>query len=101
MKNDIEKEAGSYILRSYGEFFKKQYQDYASLLQEQSKTENKTFSPIQVVMESHELIATIDLVASDNTVITKVLSVLTSLCVEVHNLKNEAFKRFTIIVTYT
>ncbi|XP_046962776.1 WASH complex subunit 4 [Vanessa cardui] len=93
MKSDMEKEAGAYILKSYGEFFKKQHQDYTSILNVQTKEENKTFSPIQVVMESNELITTIDLVASDNTVITKILSVLSSLCVEVNELKHEAYER--------
>ncbi|CAH2263502.1 WASH complex subunit 4 [Pararge aegeria] len=92
MKGDKDKEAGSYILRSYGEFFKKQYQDYVSLLGDEIKEENKTFSPIKVVLESQEYVPVTDLVASDNTVITKVLSVLTSLCIEVNDLKREAFQ---------
>lgn len=93
MTNDAEKEAGSKILRCYGDFFKKQYQDYTSFLEERSKDENKSFTPIQVVMMSRELISTTDLVASDNIVITKVLGVLSSLCIEIHELKKEAFER--------
>lgn len=89
----MEKEAGTFILRSYGEFFKQQYQDYTSILDTGIKEENKTFAPVQVVMKTNELTTSLDLVASDNTVMTKILSVLTSLCVEVNELKTEAFER--------
>ncbi|XP_034827254.1 WASH complex subunit 4 [Maniola hyperantus] len=91
MRSDMDKEAGTYILKSYGDFFKKQCQDYTALLEDGNR-ENKTFKPVQVVLESSEVTPVTDLVASDNAVITKVLSVLTSLCVEVNALKKEAFE---------
>lgn len=99
MKSDMEKEAGTFILRSYGEFFKQQYQDYTSILDTGIKEENKTFAPVQVVMKTNELTTSLDLVASDNTVMTKILSVLTSLCVEVNELKTEAFERLYIFLS--
>lgn len=96
----MEKEAGTFILRSYGEFFKQQYQDYTSILDTGIKEENKTFAPVQVVMKTNELTTSLDLVASDNTVMTKILSVLTSLCVEVNKLKTEAFERLYIFLSF-
>ncbi|XP_032515167.2 WASH complex subunit 4 [Danaus plexippus] len=101
MKSDVEKEAGGRVLRSYGEFFKKQYQDYITILGDECTEENKTFLPIQAVLDSTERITMIDLVSSDNTLITKILSVLSSLCVEIEQLKSEAFKtHFKFLSSY-
>lgn len=91
MGTDSEKEAGSYVLKSYGDFFKKQFQDLVALSDDWDG--NKTFLPIQVHMEPNEHIPVTKLVSSDNTLMTKVLGVLTSLCVEVMELKREAFER--------
>lgn len=93
MKSDSEKEAGTYILKSYGQFFKKQYQDHMSICDHTLLIGNKTFLPIKVNMTPSELTQIPDLVSSDNTVMTKVLGVLCSLCVEVTNIKKEAFER--------
>lgn len=93
MGTDFEKEAGSYILKSYGEFFKKQHQDLSTLTDNGLWEENKTYLPIQVVMEPSEHISVTKLVSSDNTLMTKVLGVLSSLCVEVMELKREAYER--------
>ncbi|KAL0880714.1 hypothetical protein ABMA27_001929 [Loxostege sticticalis] len=92
MGTDSEKEAGSYVLKSYGDFFKKQFQDLVALSDDWDG--NKTFLPIQVHMEPNEHIPVTKLVSSDNTLMTKVLGVLTSLCVEVMELKREAFERY-------
>lgn len=96
MGTDFEKEAGSYILKSYGEFFKKQHHDLCTLTDNGLWNDNKTYLPIQVIMQPIEHISVTKLVSSDNTLITKVLGVLTSLCVEVVELKKEAFDRFVI-----
>lgn len=93
MRTDIEKEAGSILLKKYGQFFKQQYQDCISLSNNESWEENKTYLPVQVAMESCELIPITELVSSDNTLMTKVLSVLSSLCFEVIALKKEAYER--------
>ncbi|XP_072939264.1 WASH complex subunit 4 [Epargyreus clarus] len=103
MRSDTEKEAGTYILRNYGQFFKKQYQDFMSLSGHTHGIleENKTFTPIQVVMAPSEATSVTALVASDNTVMTKVLSVLSSLCVEATALKTEALeKHFPFLSVY-
>lgn len=95
-RTDAEKEAGASLLKNYGEFFKKQYQDFQSTSGDRNWSENKTYVPIQVDMPQHELLPITYLVASDNTLMTKVLSVLSSLCVEVVTLKQEAFDRLVI-----
>lgn len=92
-RTDAEKEAGASLLRNYGEFFKKQYQDFQCLSGDRNLSANKTYLPIQVDMKQHELLPIIYLVSSDNILMTKVLSVLSSLCVEVMTLKQEAFER--------
>lgn len=94
MRSDIEKEAGTWLLKRYGQFFKTQYQDLTGPLKGDYWEENRTFLPIQVAMSSNELIQITDLVSSDNTLMTKVLSVLSSLCVEVVALKKEAFEKY-------
>ncbi|CAG9785470.1 unnamed protein product [Diatraea saccharalis] len=94
MGTDTEKEAGSYILKSYGEFFKKQHQDLVLMSRNEVWEGNKTFIPIQLYMEPSEQISITKLVSSDNTMMTKVLGVLSSLCVEVIELKKEAFERY-------
>ncbi|CAH2991365.1 unnamed protein product [Chilo suppressalis] len=91
---DADKEAGSYILKSYGEFFKKQYQELVLLNNNAIWEDNKTFQPIQIFMEPTELIPVTRLVSSDNIMMTKVLGALSSLCVEVIRLKKEAFDRY-------
>ncbi|CAK1601098.1 unnamed protein product [Parnassius mnemosyne] len=101
MKSDIEKEAGTYILRSFGQFFKKQFQDHISICNHGILVENKSFIPIRVEIAPHELTPIPHLVASDNTVMSKVLGVLCSLCVEVTTLKREAFERhFCFLAAY-
>ncbi|CAG9113981.1 unnamed protein product [Plutella xylostella] len=101
MKSDAEKEAGSIILKEYGHFFKRQFLEYRSLTCDEPWESNKTFVPIQAVMEPHEMVSLIDLVSSDNTLMTKVLSVLSSLCVEVIELKKEAYERhFPFLAVY-
>lgn len=92
MKSDIEKEAGTWILKRYGQFFKTQFQDLANVSNNDFWEENKTFLPIQVMMKPNELSPITELVSSDNTLMTKVLSVLSSLCIEVIALKTEAFE---------
>lgn len=92
-RTDAEKEAGASLLKNYGEFFKKQYQDFQSVSGHGNWSENKTYLPIQVDMKHNELLPITYLVSSDNTLMTKVLSVLSSLCVEVITLKEEAFDR--------
>lgn len=93
MRTDIEKEAGTWLLKRYGQFFKSQFQDLVSTTKDEFWEENKTYLPIQVAMTTGELIPVTDLVSSDNTLMTKVLSVLTSLCTEVVALKKEAFEK--------
>lgn len=93
MKHDTEKEAGTHILKSYGLFFKVQYQDLLTISHGQSWEDNKTFAAIQMFIDPQELVSVAELVSSDNTLMTKVLSVLSSLCVEVMELRKEAFER--------
>lgn len=93
MKSDFEKESTSNILKKYGIFFKMQYQVLAFNCNNEILDDNKTFLPIQLLMSPHELVPITELVVSDNTFMTKVLSVFTSLCVEVNNLKEEAFEK--------
>ncbi|CAB3223603.1 unnamed protein product [Arctia plantaginis] len=101
MKSDIEKEAGTWILKRYGQFFKTQFQDLVNVSSDDFWEENKTVLPIQVIMKPNELLPITELVSSDNTLMTKVLSVLSSLCVEVIALKTEAFeKHFTFLSVY-
>lgn len=95
-RTDAEKEVGASLLKNYGEFFKKQYQDFQSVFGDGHWSENKTYLPIQVDMKQQELLPITYLVSSDNTLMTKVLSVLSSLCVEVITLKQEAFNRLVI-----
>ncbi|KAJ2942683.1 hypothetical protein O0L34_g11224 [Tuta absoluta] len=92
-KTDAEKEAGANVLQNYGDFFKRQYQDFSQVIYDQIWEDNKTYLPIQIAMEHRELIPITDLVSSDNTLMTKVLSVLSSLCVEIITLKQEAFEK--------
>lgn len=92
MRSDEEKEAGASVLKKYGDFFKRQYQDFHTVCDAEWE-ENKTFLPIQVVMPQMELVRIPDLVSSDNTLMTKVLSVLSSLCSEIIALKQEAYDR--------
>ncbi|CAK1540475.1 unnamed protein product [Leptosia nina] len=97
----MEKEAGTHILKSYGNFFKQQYQDYNSMLKSNNSGLNKTFLPIQVETLPLEWVAATELVASDNPVMTKILGIFTSLCVEVTSLKKEAFeKHFQFLSIY-
>lgn len=98
MRADVEKEAGSTLLKKYGQFFKQQYQDCISISNNEYWEGNKTYLPVQVVMESCELIPITELVSSDNTLMTKVLSVLSSLCIEVMTLKREAYDRHFIFL---
>ncbi|XP_068632527.1 WASH complex subunit 4 [Battus philenor] len=101
MGTDKEKVIGTSILKSYGQFFKKQYQDHLLLYDYKFLAKNKTFLPIKIEMVSSEHIAIPDLVASDNVVMTKVLGVLSSLCIEVAALKKEAYERhFTFLAVY-
>ncbi|KAJ8721539.1 hypothetical protein PYW07_002314 [Mythimna separata] len=101
MRTDIEKEAGTWLLKRYGQFFKAQYQDLASTVKGEFWEENRTYLPVQVVMTPEELIPITELVSSDNTLMTKVLSVLSSLCIEVVALKKEAFERhFSFLSVY-
>ncbi|XP_041988077.1 WASH complex subunit 4 [Aricia agestis] len=101
MKSDSEKEAGALVLKSYGEFFKKQIQDYTILLDPERLRGNKTFAPVQVNLTHKEQILINELVTSDNLLITKVLSVLASLCSEIKELKVEAFERhFKFLAVY-
>lgn len=93
MRSDKEKEAGACILKQYGQFFKKQYQDHLQMCGSTSLVENKTYLPIKIDMMPREHIPIPELVASDNTIMTKVLGVLSALCVEVSTLKKEAFER--------
>ncbi|XP_073949461.1 strumpellin and WASH-interacting protein isoform X2 [Choristoneura fumiferana] len=98
MRTDLEKEAGSVLLKKYGQFFKQQYQDCISLANNEIWEENKTYLPVQVAMEPCELIPITELVSSDNTLMTKVLSVLSSLCFEVMALKKEAYERHFVFL---
>lgn len=101
MRTDMEKEAGTWILKRYGKFFKSQCQDLVNLSKDEFWEENKTFLPIQVTMTPKELIPITELVSSDNTLMTKVLSVLSSLCIEIVALKKEAFERhFSFLSVY-
>lgn len=101
MRTDIEKEAGTWLLKRYGQFFKAQYQDLASAVKGEFWEENRTFLPVQIVMKPNELVPISELVSSDNTYMTKVLSVLSSLCVEVVALKTEAYdKHFKFLSVY-
>lgn len=93
MRTDLEKGASSLILKKYGQFFKIQYQELSLISKNEMWEENKSFLPIHITMSPSELIPITDIMSSDNTLITKVLSVLTSLCVEVTTLKKEAFER--------
>jgi hypothetical protein len=93
MRTDTEKEAGSFMLKCYGEFFKKQHQDFILSTKNDICEDNKTFLPIQIRMGSSENVPMTKLVASDNTLMSKVLGVLSSLCVEVIELKKEAVER--------
>lgn len=90
---EIEKEAGTVVLRRYGQFFKQQYQDYMSVKQNGTSEQNKSFLPIRIHLIPQELIPITELVISDNPVMTKILSIFTSLCVEIIELKREAFER--------
>ncbi|KPI92659.1 WASH complex subunit 7 [Papilio xuthus] len=101
MRSDTEKEAGAFILKNYGQFFKKQYQDHIQICGPTSLVENKTFLPIKIDMMPSEHIPIPELVVSDNTIMTKVLGVLSALCVEVSTLKKEAFERhFPFLAVY-
>ncbi|KAM3964160.1 strumpellin and WASH-interacting protein [Aphomia sociella] len=101
MGSDTEKEAGTHILKSYGQFFKKQHQELLQVTENEKWEDNKTFMPIQVTMKPNELISVTELVSSDNTLMTKVLSVLSSLCIEVTELKKDAFERhFPFLAIY-
>lgn len=94
MKTEAETEAGALLLKDYGQFVKIQHQDLSCINGNfQNWEENKTHLPIQVLLEPQEEISIIDLVSSDNTLMTKILGVLSSLCVEVLNLKKEAYQR--------
>lgn len=94
MDSDLAKEAGSATLKEYGQFFKKQFLDFECLANGET---NKTFLPIQITMDPNELVPVIELVSSDNTLMTKVLGVLTSLCAEVVHLKKEAFQKYVLL----
>ncbi|XP_045494622.1 WASH complex subunit 4 [Colias croceus] len=101
MKTDVEKEAGALVLRNYGNFFKQQYQDYASVLKCGSFDDNKSFLPIQIELAPEELLPVTELVVSDNPVMTKILGIFTSLCAEIATLKIEAFdKHFKFLSLY-
>ncbi|XP_075974333.1 strumpellin and WASH-interacting protein [Anticarsia gemmatalis] len=101
MRTDVEKEAGTWILKRYGQFFKTQCQDLVNLTKDDFWEENRTYLPIQVAMIPNELVSITELVSSDNTLMTKVLSVLSSLCIEVMALKKEAFERhFSFLSVY-
>ncbi|XP_047508769.1 WASH complex subunit 4 [Pieris napi] len=98
---EMEKEAGTVILRSYGQFFKQQYQDYISVIQNDNSEQNKSYLPIRISLFPQELIPITELVVSDNPVMTKILSIFTSLCVEIIELKREAFERhFQFLALY-
>ncbi|XP_053612308.1 WASH complex subunit 4 [Plodia interpunctella] len=94
MKTDTEKEIGTQILKSYGQFFKNQHQDLLSLTSEQKWVENKTFLAVKICVDPKETISVTELVSSDNSLMTKILSVLSSLCIEITKLKEEAFTRY-------
>ncbi|XP_013187252.1 WASH complex subunit 4 [Amyelois transitella] len=94
MKTDTEKEIGTQILKSYGQFFKKQHQDLLSLTDDSKWEENKTFLAVKTIMNPKESLSITDLVSSDNMMMTKILSVLSSLCIEITKLKEEAFTRY-------
>lgn len=94
MKPDSEKEATTALLKKYGQFFKTQLQDLVSISKCEMWEENKSFLPIQLIMAPTEAVPVIELVSSDNTLMTKVLSVLSSLCIEILQLKQEASERF-------
>lgn len=94
MKSDTEKEISTALLKKYGNFFKTQLQDLVSLSRCEMWDENKSFLPIQLVLAPTEAVPIIELVSSDNTLMTKVLGVLSSLCIEIIQLKQEAFERF-------
>lgn len=98
MATDVEREASTNLLKKYGQFFKTQLHELITISHGNKWDENKTFMPIQLNYASVEHVPVIDLVSSDNTMMTKVLSVLTALCVEVKHLKQEAFQRFVPIV---
>ncbi|XP_031762922.2 WASH complex subunit 4 isoform X2 [Galleria mellonella] len=101
MGADTEKEAGKHILKSYGEFFRKQHQELLLVTENEKWEDNKTYLPIQVIMEWNEILSINELLSSDNILMTKVLSVLSSLCVEVMELKKEAFERhFPFLAVY-
>lgn len=93
MKIEMEKEAGTLVLRSYGHFFKQQYQDYTFILKFDSYEENKSFLPIQIDLIPKERLPIIELITSDNPVMNKILSIFTSLCIEITSLKTEAIER--------
>lgn len=94
MKTDCEKAAGSIILKEYGTFFKQQLQDFHNIIQNGILENNKKYLPIQIVLEPKEIIPIIDLVSSDNKLMTKILGVFSNLCVEVSILRKEAFDRY-------
>lgn len=94
MGTDVEKEASANLLKKYGRFFRTQLQDLLAITDGNQWDENKAYMPIQLDYAPVEHVSVIELVSSDNTMMTKVLSVLTSLCVEVKHLKLEAFERF-------
>ncbi|KAJ0175617.1 hypothetical protein K1T71_008776 [Dendrolimus kikuchii] len=93
MKTDTEKEAKSNILKRYGIFFKKQYQDL-SVSYDEKWEENRNYLPIQLTAGRTERIPIPQLVSSDNTMMTKVLGVFSSLCIEVMTLKKEAIEKY-------
>lgn len=98
MGTDVEKDASTNLLKKYGQFFKTQLHDLLSISDGMMWDENKAFMPIQLNYAPVEHVPVLELVSSDNTMMTKVLSVLTSLCVEVKRLKLEAFERFVPII---
>lgn len=88
---EIEK-AGTLVLRSYGQFFKQQYQDNVRIIKD-TCDQNKSFLPIQIQLMPKELLPITELVISDNPVMTKILSIFTSLCIEITELNSEAFEK--------
>lgn len=97
MKSEAEKEAGAGILKQYSIFFKKQHQEYSAFSDDLLLYgNNRSFLPIKITSEPKEIISVIDLVSSDNILLTKILGVLSSMCAEVVNLKKEAFERYII-----
>lgn len=93
MREDNEKEAKSNILRRYGNFFKKQYHEIFMFCDEDWRN-NRNFFVIELTANNMEYIPIPELISSDNTMMTKVLGVLTCLCNEVYILKQEAFEKF-------